>query len=79
MPFLHYMYLLSSNCLPLISPSKHFFLDMPMLVNKQNKTALDLAVENTYESIIELLELASVNSTLLNSHISSAINAECKT
>ena len=64
--FLEDMYalpaLLSSNCLPLLSPFKHFLLDTPMLVNKQNKTALDLAVENTYESIIKLLELASVNS-----------------
>ena len=46
------------------------------LVNKQNKTALDLAKENTYKPIIELLEFASVNNALLNSCISSA---ECKT
>ena len=30
MPFLHHMYLLSSNCLPLLCPSKHFLLDTPM-------------------------------------------------
>ena len=30
MPFLHHTYLLSSNCLPLLCPSKHFLLDTPM-------------------------------------------------
>ena len=35
MPFLHHMYLLPSNCLPLLSPSKHFLLDTPMVTDKK--------------------------------------------
>ena len=41
-------------------------------MNKQNKTPLDLAKENFYEPIIELLRFAKVNSTLLKSCINSA-------
>ena len=44
------------------------------LVNKQNKTPMDLAIGNSYEPIIQLLQFAGDNSTLLNSCIS---NAEC--
>ena len=40
------------------------------LVNDQNKTPLDLAKENSYEPIIDLLQSAGDQMALLNSHAS---------
>ena len=42
------------------------------LVNEQNKTPMDLAKENSYEPIIQLLRFARHNTTLLNSSMSNA-------
>ena len=42
------------------------------LVNKQNKTPMDLVKESSYEPIIQLLQFASHYGTLLNSSISNA-------
>ena len=43
------MYLLSSNCLPLLCPSKHFLLDTPM--HTELATYVDLEKMNFYDFV----------------------------
>ena len=46
------------------------------LVNEQKKTPMDLAKENSYKPIIELLQFASDHNALLNSHISDPVDSD---